>query len=62
MSTQSRVLLVNLTVAKLVRWYPAFYRAQKYPPPPLDSILSQMNPVHSHLFTIHFNIILSSLQ
>jgi hypothetical protein len=43
----SRVVLVKLTVAQLVKKFPAFYRVQKSPP--LVSILRQMNPAQTLL-------------
>jgi hypothetical protein len=61
-----RILFEKLIVTQLVKKYPAFLRNQKvhhrvHKSPPLDSILSQPNPVHPidpYLPKVHINVIL----
>jgi hypothetical protein len=61
-----RILFEKLIVTQLVKKYPAFlwnpkvhYRVQTSPP--LDPVLSQLNPVHPidpYLLKVHLNVIL----
>jgi len=57
----SGLLLEKLTLTQTVKNFPAFYWIQTFitvfTKPPLDPILSHLNPVYSHSIKIGFNII-----
>lgn len=60
----SRTLLEKVKVTQIFNKFSTCYVTWKFitlltRTPPLDSILSQCSPVHTHSFQIHFNILKS---